>query len=423
MLKFNYVNYFNVYLSLLASVFCFAPNLIALLIVLLAVLIIVGYAKKQLTFKFYWPQFFLALLYVSYLIGSFFTDYPEIANGYLENKLSFLIFPILFSFSPKFDLKLNFPILGLVLGTIITSIIGLSHSFQCYSDGGSFLSCFTSVNFSTIHHPSYFAIFILIATFGAWHLFLKKEEYFSLKWLIPFSFFALVSFALCLSMAGFIFLFLLIAVIILRWIYLKWNKFIFYGLLVFVPLLLMLLLNFTPGLKEDYKNTLTSLEKYVNDPAGFVKGKLGYKTGNEARLIMWTVTWDEIKEHPLGVGTGNLDAHLSERLMEYKQVEYAKMDERHTIKYNPHNQFLQTILEIGWLGGLVLICFIISALNRGFKSRNGLLIVLVFALIFNSLFESILQRQSGIVFFSFWICLLVVYLSQTNLKLAKAEIR
>lgn len=420
MKQFSFSKIFHIYLAIFTALFCFAPNLIALLIVLLGILICVGYVKKQFTLQFYWPHFFLGLLYIAYLIGAFFTDYPKIANGYLENKLSFLIFPLLLSFQPTFRLKLNFPVLGLVAGTFVASFIGLIHSFGCNAEGGSFLSCFTSVNFSTIHHPSYFAIFILIATYGSWFLYFKKEDYFSLKWLIPFTVFSMISFALCFSMAGVIFLFLLIAVIVLRRIYIKWNKFVFYGLILFIPVLLILTLNFTPVLKEDYKYTLKSVENYIKDPSAFVKAKVGYKTGNETRLIMWTVTWDEIKRNPFGVGTGNLDAHLSKRLKEYNQLEYAEMDENHTIKYNPHNQFLQTILEIGWLGGLIFICFLGSSLINAFKSKNGLLGLIVFALIFNSLFESMLQRQSGIVFFSFWICLLVVYLNQKEVKHVEA---
>ena len=79
------------------------------------------------------------------------------------------------------------------------------------------------------------------------------------------------------------------------------------------------------------------------------------------------------------------------------------------IQYNPHNQFLQTALEIGIVGLLLLLTLFGSTLRFAWKHRNYALLIMTACLVFNALFESMFQRQSGIVFFSFWICLLIVY--------------
>ena len=123
---------------------------------------------------------------------------------------------------------------------------------------------------------------------------------------------------------------------------------------------------------------------------------------------MWTVTLEEIALHPLGVGTGNVDAHLSGRLKKYGQLDLAKKDEHGAIQYNPHNQFLQTGIEIGVLGLLALLFMVGVTWRIARQHKNYLLMAVVASLVLNSLFESILQRQSGIVFYSFWICLLVM---------------
>ena len=75
---------------------------------------------------------------------------------------------------------------------------------------------------------------------------------------------------------------------------------------------------------------------------------------------------------------------------------------------NPHNQFLQTGVEIGIIGLLLLVALIFVGTSIARTNRSGLLLLVISALAFNSLFESMLQRQSGIVFFTFWICLLMI---------------
>lgn len=76
--------------------------------------------------------------------------------------------------------------------------------------------------------------------------------------------------------------------------------------------------------------------------------------------------------------------------------------------FNPHNQFLQTGLEIGLLGLAVLLLLLVLVFVRAVRSGDLILTVLTASLVFNCLFESMLQRQSGIVFYTFWICFLIM---------------
>ena len=137
---------------------------------------------------------------------------------------------------------------------------------------------------------------------------------------------------------------------------------------------------------------------------------------------MWTVSIKTWAKHPFGVGTGNVDEYLSKELMHVGQFELAKLDQNFEIKYNPHNQFLQIGIELGIIGIIVFLWSLFQTIKIGFRSQNWLLIFLVFCLIFNCLFESMLQRQTGIVFFIFWICLLVVYSTSTNPYVDKRNI-
>jgi len=397
------------------ALFCFAPKMAPLGIILSFLIILYGFVIKELSFKLYKINLLLIGLYLLYLMGIAFTNHPNIAWGYAENKLSFLIFPLLFSFKPKFEIKLGPVLLGLCFGLLIAYVLGIINALDCYSKTDS-LACLTSVNISPIHHPSYFAIFILISTLGAWKEYLQKNTFFNLKWLIPFSVLSLGIFTLCMSLAAVLFLVLLILVFVLVWIYKNWGKMIFYPLLIIIPFLAYISLTFLPIIKDEFKFTQKTTMLFFKGPTEFVKYKQGDKAGNEVRLIMWTVTIQEIAQNPFGVGTGNMDDYLSKRLKSYGQDELGHLDDNNSLRYNPHNQLLQTTLEIGLIGGVVLTMFVISALILAWKRKNLLFSLIVTSLIFNGAFESMLQRQSGIIFYSFWICFFVMYEFQNGKK-------
>ena len=414
MKNFQYSSIFNIYLGIFSGVFLFAPKLSALGVIVLAIFVGYGYWKKQLKFKWYSSFTLPLLLYILYLIGIIFTDHLDLAKSYAENKMALFALPIIFAFQPTFKLNLS-PILHLsAIGIVIASILGIVHAYECWVTTGDLTTCMRSVNISPIHHPSYFATFILFITFGCWWGYRENMERFHLKWLIPFTVFASLVFFLCMSLAAYVLLIGFIMVVVLKRLYAVMNKTVFWIALISSPILLFTVLSFVPVIKDEVAYTGKAVEFFLKDPEEFVRSKKGYKTGNEVRLIMWTVSVMEIKDHPFGVGTGNVDQHLSERLVSTGQDKLAVQDEKGTIQFNPHNQYLQTSLEIGVLGACVLLAMLLSWWIIGLNFNNPLLMLLAASLFFNCMFESMLQRQSGIVFFCFWAVLLIVW-SSNNL--------
>jgi O-antigen ligase len=108
-----------------------------------------------------------------------------------------------------------------------------------------------------------------------------------------------------------------------------------------------------------------------------------------------------------------MDEFMNKELIILKQIELTKQN------FNPHNQFLQTAVEIGFFGLLVFFAILFSSIYYGLKYKNYLLIIISSNLLFNSLFESMLQRQSGIIFYCFWLCLLSLYLFTYQIKKVK----
>ncbi len=405
----TYEKSFLYWLGLMAALMCVTPKLVPVGIAGMLVFVVIGYAKKRLIFQLNWPAMAFALLYIAYVIGTFFTLDRPLANHYIESKLSFLVFPLLLSFRFREQIDFRPVVIGLALGIVATSIIGFANAYTIYKAGGALFPSFTTSNFSNIHHPSYFCIFILTSAALLWHGYRQQWLGFRLSWILPLLGYYLLIYGLCLSLAGMLLLFGIGCVIVLRFIRKRFGWKGFSAAVIVFPALAVLLFLAVPQMKQQFGDASRFFLEYTKSPKEFIKARPDYKEGNEIRLIMWTVSAQEFALHPMGVGTGNVDIHLSARLLSCGQFEMGKKDANGHIEYNPHNQYLQTAMEIGVIGLLLLLILIVSALKLAVKYRNTALLILVSALAFNSLFESMFQRQSGIVFCSFWICLLIVW--------------
>ena len=123
-------------------------------------------------------------------------------------------------------------------------------------------------------------------------------------------------------------------------------------------------------------------------------------TLEKARLLSWDASVKLIEEAPLlGYGIGDANDALMEK---YKELGYTY---NYGNKYNAHNQFFQTLLQTGCIGlGVLVMIFILLAIRLR-RSRNEFSVFLI--LLISVLFESMLVRFNGIVFFSIVIPLLL----------------
>lgn len=405
----GYKKMYEVSLALMAFLMLVVPKLVTIGIILHLGVTVYGIVKRKLEFGINPLNVLFFLLYVAYLIGVFFTDHPDIAQKYLEYKLALVVFPLLFSFKMKEEVSLKLPSIGLFAGVIVLMILGCINSTFYFLETNSY-SAFLSGRFSYIHHPTYFAVFAFVGMLLIQYA--KEQGWFGTKkWIYSVLLVVMIiAQILSISMAGVLMLFLYIAVMVLKWILRRFGKIPFLAVLVISPVILFLIISKAPGLKTQFETSKKFVVEYVKDPIAFIEVDQTYVQGDETRLIMWTVAALEFSEHPMGVGTGNVDERLDNRLLTYGQVDVASHD------YNPHNQFLQTAVEIGWIGLLIFIGIITYVLFVGFKFKNVLITFIGINLAFNSLFESMLQRQSGIVFYVFWMCLITYVLLQSKRK-------
>ncbi len=132
-------------------------------------------------------------------------------------------------------------------------------------------------------------------------------------------------------------------------------------------------------------------------------------TGSSIRLFQARVFWEllqEEKKYFFGYGFNS-----SQEQIKAKHIQYNLYPGFHN--YNFHNQYLQTMAELGIIGLLSLGFIFINFLKITFKSRSlfSILIALVFLILF--LTESYLVRQRGIVYFLFYYCLIIKHTHQT----------
>jgi O-antigen ligase len=284
---------------------------------------------------------------------------------------------------------------------LIASFIGLINATLLYFHSKSILSFFT-IGISPLHHPSYFVVFHITSSILSIYAYFNKWDFFSKNRVIAFLLFSFIFQCLCLSLAGLLFLFTMIFIGVLYWMKSKLNKLTFRISAIFLPFVMFGIFFSIPQFEGEFNGAFKYAKSYFSNPEQFVKSREMNTSGTEERLIMWTVSSQEIANHPFGVGTGNIDPYLAKRLNSYGLSKLASKN------YNPHNQFLQTALEVGVISVLLLFFGLFLWMSLAIKNGFWPLTILVFNFIFNSLFESMLQRQSGIVFYSFMFCLFIL---------------
>jgi O-antigen ligase len=112
----------------------------------------------------------------------------------------------------------------------------------------------------------------------------------------------------------------------------------------------------------------------------------------DARWSIWSASIDQIEENLwLGVGDQNTIEAISTSVDDKFRTKYRN--------YNAHNQFIEVFLSFG------LITFVLFVTTLGLYYKNSTFYGRVFIISASILFlvESYLQRQAGMVLFSFWL--------------------
>jgi len=117
---------------------------------------------------------------------------------------------------------------------------------------------------------------------------------------------------------------------------------------------------------------------------------------------MWPVILKDldINEVMFGVGIGDTNQRFIQAYKNHN-LEYAAATE-----LNAHNQFLQTLVSSGILGLLFLSTIIGYGFWFAHKNRNMVLFLFLIIISINFMFESVLERVFGVIYFTFFLLFL-----------------
>ena len=125
--------------------------------------------------------------------------------------------------------------------------------------------------------------------------------------------------------------------------------------------------------------------------------------GLNLRLYFWKASVTQLYEDnrwPAGVGTGDGQDYLDQAYIKRHLDNYGYLG------YDPHNQWIITLLQLGLIGVGLLGSVFLFGLWGAYKRENLAFILFAWVIFCFSLSESILEVNKGVVFFALFFCVL-----------------
>ncbi|NRB59544.1 MAG: O-antigen ligase family protein [Winogradskyella sp.] len=132
-------------------------------------------------------------------------------------------------------------------------------------------------------------------------------------------------------------------------------------------------------------------------------GKAYYWTGTSIRLLQLRILKEQLEEDAIFFKGFGLFA--SKENIKKRHEAFNTYPGFHS--YNYHNQYAQTVAELGIIGLLILFLMIFALLSKGIKSAN--FAIITFGLIMTLIFctEAVLWRQRGLFLFVIFYCIFI----------------
>jgi len=337
--------------------------------------------KSQFVYYFsHGPVPFFVLYYALLVLGVFWTDNLLFALSKLENKMSFVLMPLLLLFTVRKWGDLEWKKLLIYSLTFALSMYEILAIWRFFTESeNSWQFEFLSSRFSIFMHRSYFACYLVI---GIILLFEKVRRDFSISTIALLCFFS-VGALQTESKAGIVCLFLVLAVQFFSFLKSKQKK--FNWIMTFSIFLFSSILLTNNPIKSRFETMFSAMGNIQTRNNNSVES-------NTARVIMWNTSIDVWKENfVFGTGTGDYDDELTKKNLRYYNQGVAKE------RLNSHNQFLNTAVQLGLVGFMILLSIFLSSYFFSERKLWQLLILVVFLI--NFLVESFLETQAGIILF------------------------
>ena len=384
-------------------------NTIAIILLALAWLVEGNFKTKLRIFKKFWvwPPI---LLFMLYLIGVIYSENQQAAWSSVELKLSLVMAPLLIAGSSSFRKQhLSWSLFVFIWAAVIIMcfayILALMNGLQGdFSGGWIEMVTYENLTRSISFQPIYLSFYLVFAFFGL--IALHLNESFRDQWFYrnkyatyPVLAFLFVGIIMLSSRMEVLVLFATGAALILFFLPSKKQR-RKYGLL------LMALAVTAVGLILSSAENRQRFTEMIDISSDYTENQYG---GRSIRLHKWKNALERWSQDPvLGVGTGDLQEELDKT--------YAKNNFDLALQYsfNPHNQYVETLLTLGIPGFVMLLVWLWGICLLGWRYKNWLLFAFGLIVSLSILTESMLERQWGIVFIAFFSVILMRYYCETD---------
>lgn len=332
------------------------------------------------------------------------------ANFEIEKKLSFIAFPlILFTsgFITKETVKLILKFF--IIACFLACLICLSNAIIHLIDGDRSFLFYHQLASPLGFHAVYFSMYIgfclivllfdLLANWSGNRILNKLIQLFMIAFF--FVFLILLSSKTLLVST--------VAIIALKFTlgYIK-NKLRALFTIVVAAILISLIITRAPFISERFNEIFKENYSEVfsrTDYQGF------HFTGGTIRVAIWKSVIEVVSQEQawlIGVGIGDTQDLLTANYnLKHIYPGDAVLGFKGFTHYNAHNQYLQFLLSIGIVGLVAFITILSYLFISAWKTRNSILLALLFLFSCFCITESVLSSHKGVVFFLFLSSLLV----------------
>ncbi len=390
----------------------FSEYMPIIIVLLVGSFILKAILCRNITIQYTMPILLMGGLYLLYLVGLFWSSNKEAGSYTLETMFSLLLFPILFTFNRDFFknniLKI---LLWFIIGCTVSSIVCLAvafwestsfvsgsivfnsidKSYASWEYGGSH---FKYTNLSFVLHPTYYSCYLLFSAICS-ILILRKKILIN-RSLIAFLLLSIPLFLLMIyllsSKAGIICT--IICVIFFTAVLISEHKPLHIKISIAFACLILVFMAIQNPRFASIADAIQHPER-VSD--SLVNGSV------VSRVHIWKAGIEIIADNFFtGVGTGNSKDEL------VRKYELYGFTDPFRLKANAHNQFFETFIDLGVGGFLLLLLLFIYPVRQSLRRKNSIFLLFLFVLAFNFLFETMLNKMSGAIFFGFFYCLLSI---------------
>lgn len=374
----------------------------AIAIGLLGLVVILYYIKNRLSVYNYRYFFTNCILFLIFVASCIYSQDGSYSMKKLETTSSLIIFPFIFSLLLSTNYIVSKKTLRRIFLCFCLSIIVFLILSFCYFWNQEFTFSETIVHYSNLIdirlgsfsiHPIYLSIYIGVAIMFSLWLFDSNKK--TALLICVFSVLCLVFLAI-LGRRGPVISLILIGVL---YFFFKYNV---YKILISLFLLLLFFIIMINIPKYQNHNRFDDLynSSLVKDTSSSVYLRYNiYKCGFET-----------IKGSPLiGYGLGDVQKKLND-CYEANEMKFPNKT------YNSHNQFIGIVLIAGFLGLFIYLYSIFLNISKCLKSNSIVTLCLIIYMLFNFLTENILEREDGVILYSFFTCLLLFIIEKRDSK-------